>query len=136
MGLLSRWYANLKPMPTRRAIAGVYAMDEDVLRSWLHHLNHVRNVCAHHARLWNREFTIIPNRPRSKPAGLGAQFNSRSRRLYNTLVLLVHCMDVVAPKHRWRARLRALLAKHDIDVSALDFPSGWEQMPIWQETSH
>lgn len=59
LGLLSRWYNNLRPMATRRAIAAVYGVDEKVLESWLRHLSLVRNICAHHGRLWNREFTII-----------------------------------------------------------------------------
>ena len=73
LGLLSRWYENLKPMPTRRAISAVYGVDEKALESWLRHLFLVRNTCAHHSRLWNREFTITPVLPRSKPAGLTAQ---------------------------------------------------------------
>jgi abortive infection bacteriophage resistance protein len=43
IGLLSRWYNSLKPMPTRRAIASVYGVDEKVLQSWLHHLSLIRN---------------------------------------------------------------------------------------------
>lgn len=70
LGLLSRWYNNLKPMPTRRAIAATYRIDEKVLESWLRHLSLIRNTCAHHSRLWNREFTITPLLPRNKPSGL------------------------------------------------------------------
>lgn len=77
LGLLSRWFNNLKPMPTRRAIASVYGVDERVLESWLRHLSLVRNTCAHHSRLWNREFTITPLLPRNKPVGLAAQQASR-----------------------------------------------------------
>jgi abortive infection bacteriophage resistance protein len=110
-----------------------HALDEKVLQSWLHHLTHVRNTCAHHSRLWNREFTITALLPRTKPAGLAVQLNDGSRRLYNTLVLLLHCMDLVAPHHHWRRRLAALLSAHRIDVSEMGFPMGWERMPIWQE---
>ena len=133
LGLLSRWYNNLKPMPTRRAIAAAYGVDESVLESWLRHLSLVRNICAHHSRLWNREFTITPLLPRSKPAGLSAQCQAGSRKLYNSLVILLHCMDVIAPQHHWRARLKELIARHSIPVAAMDFPTGWDRMPIWQE---
>ena len=132
LGLLSRLFDNLKPMPTRRAIAQVYGIDDKVLGSWLHHLSHVRNVCAHHSRLWNREFTITPMLPRHKPAALAGQFAANSRRLYNSLVLLLHCMDIIAPQHHWRTRLRELVARHGIDTGAMGFPAGWERMPIWE----
>lgn len=133
LGLLSRWFNNLKPMPTRRAIASVYGVDERVLESWLRHLSLVRNTCAHHSRLWNREFTITPLLPRNKPAGLAAQLQAGSRRLYNALVILLHCMDIIAPQHRWRSRLKTLIAQHGVTVSAMGFPAGWELLPIWQE---
>lgn len=133
LGLLSRWYNNLKPMPTRRAIAAVYGVDEKVLESWLRHLSLVRNTCAHHSRLWNREFTITPLLPRNKPAGLVAQCQVGSRKLYNALVILLHCMDIIAPQHHWGARLKDLLARHQIPVAAMDFPANWQTMPIWQD---
>ena len=132
LGLLSRWYNMLKPMPTRRAIAAVYRVDEKVLESWLRHLSLVRNTCAHHSRLWNREFTITPRPPHSKPAGLADQWQPNSRKLYNTLVILLHFMDVVAPAHSWRTRLKELLTRQDISMAAMDFPDQWEQLPIWR----
>ena len=133
LGLLSRWYNNLKPMPTRRAIAAAYGVDEKVLESWLRHLSLVRNTCAHHSRLWNREFTITPLLPRNKPAGLAAQFHVGSRKLYNALVILLHCMDVIAPQHHWRSRLKGLIARHGLSVAAMDFPANWQNLPIWQD---
>ncbi len=132
LGLLSRWFNNLKPMATRRAIAEAYGVDEKVLESWLRHLSLVRNTCAHHSRLWNREFTITPLLPRHKPTGLAIQCHPGSRKLYNTLVILLHCMDSVAPNHHWRARLRDLIATHSIPGSAMGFPAGWERLLIWQ----
>lgn len=135
LGLLSRWYNNLKPMPTRRAIAAVYGLDERVLESWLRHLSLVRNTCAHHGRLWNREFTITPLLPRNKPQGLAGQFQPGSRKLYNSLVILLHCMDVIAPKHHWRTRLKELINRHGVTVAAMNFPAHWQQSPIWQDAT-
>src|SRR5690606_6034001 len=132
LGLLSRWYGNLKPMPTRRAIASIYGLDEKVFGSWLHHLAVVRNISAHHGRLWNREFTITPLLPKGKPAALKSQFQPGSRRLYNALVIMLHCMDVVSPGHSWRSRLISLIESHRAPVAAMGFPSNWKKLPIWQ----
>lgn len=135
LGLLSRWYNNLRPMPTRRAIASVYSLDQGVLQSWLHHLSLVRNVCAHHSRLWNRDFSITPKDPLSKPARLSGEFIAGSRKGYNTFLILLHFMDTIAPRHHWRARLKALIASHAVPVRAMDFPRDWEQRAIWQEVA-
>jgi abortive infection bacteriophage resistance protein len=134
LGLLSKWYDNLKPMPTRQAIAHAYGIDQGVLASWLRHLTLVRNVCAHHARLWNREFVVTPQPPKSKPLPLAGGFVA-SRRLYNTLLLLLYWMDVVAPAHHWRSRLKALLLSHADYLPAMGFPKGWETPAIWQEVA-
>lgn len=132
LGLLSRWYGNLKPMPTRRAIASVYGIDQRVMESWLHHLTYIRNTCAHHSRLWNRDFTITPELPLSKPAHLVKDFVPGSRKLFNTLVILLHFMDVIAPDHHWRQRLKGLLNSHCIQTRAMDFPADWEGRAIWR----
>lgn len=132
LGLLSRWYANLKPMPTRAAIASAYGLDQFVFQSWLHYLTLVRNVCAHHSRLWNREFSVTPKIPQ-KNRSLASQFQSQSRRPYNALLMLLHCMDRIAPRHHWRRRLRALLEKNTLAISEMGAPANWMSQPIWQE---
>jgi len=130
-GLLSKLYSNLKPMPTRRRIAETYLIDDKVLASWLHHLTYIRNLCAHHSRLWNREFTNIPKQPKNKPQILASEFIHNSRKLYNTLIILLHCMDIIDPKHQWRTKLKILLNK-DIPLSVMDFPLDWQSRNIWQ----
>lgn len=133
LGLLSRWYRNLRPKPTRRAIAEVYHVDDVVLGSWLHHLTVVRNICAHHGRLWNREFTVLPKLPFTKPSELPGQFNPGSRRIYNTLVILLYCLNIVAPGHSWRTQLSALIHRCSIPVDAMGFPEDWRSRELWRE---
>ena len=134
LGLLSRWYANIKPMSTRTAIASVYALDQFVLQSWLHYLTLVRNVCAHHSRLWNREFSVTPKIPLRNQA-LASCFQPESRRPYNALLILLYCMDRIAPKHHWRRRLLALIDKHAVPMSEMGAPTTWRAHPIWQEST-
>ena len=132
LGLLSRWYDALKPMKTRSAIAAVYGIDQKSLQSWLHHLSYVRNICAHHSRLWNRKFSIIPDAPKSKPASLVQEFIS-SRKIYNTCLIILHHLDQIAPGHHWRARFKTLVANHNINTCMMDFPQDWQQRSIWQD---
>jgi abortive infection bacteriophage resistance protein len=133
MGLLSRWYQNLKPFNTRIAIARHYKVGEQVLQSWLHHLSTVRNTCAHHSRLWNREMTVTPKIPDPAPKNLRSQLVTDSRKIYNSLVIMLHLMDIVAPDHHWRKRLLSLIQTHEIDTVHMGFPDGWGTFPIWLE---
>lgn len=62
LGSLSTFYQGLLPEPRRRIVNGL-GLPHPVLRSWLHFLSYLRNVCAHHARLWDRELAIRPDIP-------------------------------------------------------------------------
>lgn len=132
LGLLSRWYTNLSPISTRQKIAKAYEIDDKVLQSWLHHLSIVRNICAHHSRLWDRSFSIQVATPKSKPVHLAGEF-LHSKRLYNTFVMLIHLMDIIAPHSDWHSRIMSLLATPNIQLSLMGFPENWETRPIWQE---
>lgn len=131
LGLLSRWYDNLGPMGTRRAIASVYGVDQALLASWLLHLTLLRNTCAHHSRLWNREFKIPPARPRTKPTSLVSVWIPGSHKIYNSLLILLYFLDIISPAHDWRHRLKHLLGRPSIALGAMGFPPNWEERAIW-----
>jgi abortive infection bacteriophage resistance protein len=131
-GQLSLWYARTARRSDRNAVALSYGLDERVLTSLLHHLTTVRNHCAHHSRLWNREFTIQPKLPNSGPARLlNSLRRDDDRRIYNTLTLILYLMDLLSPGHTWRQRLLELLKKHGANTSAMGFPMDWQQRPLW-----
>jgi abortive infection bacteriophage resistance protein len=44
----------------KRRIAAHYEVPDEVLTSWLQVINVIRNICAHHGRLWNRELGYKP----------------------------------------------------------------------------
>lgn len=60
IGELSRLYTALKDNPDKESIAEYFGLHHTVFTSWLHTLVYIRNICAHHSRLWNREFAIKP----------------------------------------------------------------------------
>ena len=131
-GQLSRWFSMLKRRKDKNLVAHEYDMDEKNFGSILHHLTVVRNKCAHHNRLWNCEFTIIPTLPNKKPVSIVKSLNqSQKRKLYNTLVILIHLLDKISPSHSWKSRLIEVINKHQIDVRKMGFPEHFENLPIW-----
>ena len=48
------------PTTIKQEISGKFEIHDKVLESWLTSLNAVRNICAHHSRLWNRELGYKP----------------------------------------------------------------------------
>ena len=64
-GQLSKWYSTLADRTIRQSISQIYGMDERTLTSTLRHLTKIRNICAHHERLWDRRISTglrIPKR--------------------------------------------------------------------------
>ena len=57
-GAVSKLYKNIKQDSIiKRRVAGQYKLDARFLESVLQNLSEIRNVCAHHGRLWNRKLT-------------------------------------------------------------------------------
>jgi abortive infection bacteriophage resistance protein len=137
LGQFSHWFSNLKGQAIKAVIAKVYGLDESVLESFLHHLTVIRNICAHHGRLWNSELTVTMKLPRTKPKDLaqnmelGTDPNQAPRKLYNTLVMLAYLMDIISPRHHWKHRLKCLIDQHGIDTRQMGFPSDFMNRPIW-----
>ncbi|WP_420465797.1 Abi family protein [Panacagrimonas sp.] len=132
-GQLSLWFQNLADGADRVEIARPYGLDEQIIKSFAHHLTYVRNVCAHHSRLWNREMTIGMKVP-AKPEWLGAAFNTEMpKRMHNTLVMLAYMLGIISPGTHWPEHLLALLNEHPkVDVAAMGFPALWRESPIWE----
>lgn len=140
LGQFSRWYSNLRHKSLRARVAKAYGMDESVLASFLHHLTIIRNICAHHGRLWNREVTFAMELPRTKPDWLVPNFETGKdpqqppRRIYNTLVMLAFLMDQICPGHHWKGRLKDAIDHHGIDTGSMGFPSDFHSRSIWKNT--
>lgn len=59
-GTWSRLYSKLKEIRLKKDVAGYFDVPHYVFQSWIHSLTVVRNLCAHHSRIWNRSLTIKP----------------------------------------------------------------------------
>jgi len=125
---LSRLYAGLGTGAERIAIARHFGTDEFVLRSWFHVLSYVRNLCAHHARLWNRQFVIKFR----QVARRHQTFLFTNDRFFAVAVVLYDLLQQVAPDTRWHLRLRDLLSQYPVvPPGAMGFPVDWQQEVFW-----
>lgn len=135
LGDLSHLYAGLAQDVDRKAIAKRLNLVAPLLESWLHTLTTVRNICAHHARLWNRELGIRPKLP-EKPKFQWPEHLKKSgehNRVFPVLCILNHLMRQVSPNTSWDKRLHELLADFpEVDLRAMGFPQNWQQDPFWQ----
>jgi len=133
-GQLVKWYQVIKARKNRNAIADAYKLDGKVLGSFLNNLNHVRNIAAHHGRLWNRNLTFQITFPKN-PEEISACFNEQAaskKKIYNTLVMLVHLLSTISPKTSWPTRVNELVnTLHVVSPGEMGFPEEWKSLSIW-----
>ncbi len=56
-GQLSILYKNTVISDAKKAVGDHFGVNYVVLESWIEHLVYIRNLCAHHSRIWNRDFS-------------------------------------------------------------------------------
>ncbi len=127
LGTWSQIFENLRVTGERKAIAAHFGVDEQILRNWLHALTYLRNLCAHHSRLWNRQ-TVIKIQIAKKHRA----FLKTNDRFYAFAVIIHDLMGHIAPHTAWHQRLDQLLKNHPFaDPSAMGFPNQWRAEPFW-----
>ncbi len=134
-GQMSRWYGDTNRQ-VRRLVANHYGLDERILRTLLRHLAPIRSFCAHHERLWDRDFITkltVPTRMGAF-ANPGSFFNRGNNiKLYNSLVMIAHLTRVITGSAEWPLRLVALIDQYqNIPVNEMGFVPGWQSLDIWK----
>lgn len=141
IGQLSRLYSGLKNNSDKNNIAAYFGLHYTLLQSWFHSLTYVRNICAHHSRLWNRDFAIQPDIPKKAPLlpwiNLG---NNNNRRCFYFLCIVKYLLQTVNPTGHFRQRLLTLIASHSsAPIQYLGLPTNpngtvanWQDEPLWQ----
>ena len=133
MGLLSKVFRNLENSTAKKKIAKHFMLPNPyILESWMHSMTYVRNLCAHHSRLWNRTLTLKPQLLR-KPKSIWLSTNNiNPNKLFAFLSCSLYLLKVINPNTRTGAHFRELLNKYpNINLRAMGFPKSWEQEKLW-----
>ncbi len=118
------------PPPIRRRVADFFGLADPVLDSWLLTVNVVRNIAAHHARLWNRELRVRPKVPRQE--AWHRPIAVPNERIFIVLTLLADTLRQIAPGSRWSWRVRDLVAASPgVPAAQMGFPDDWTRCAVW-----
>lgn len=142
IGQLSRLYTAIKNNNDRKEIADYFGLHHTVFTAWVHTITYVRNICAHHSRLWNREFAIKPDillkpqRPWMK-----VNFYDNNDRSFYFLCTLKYLLGSANPTNHFKNKLIALMQKYPtVPIQFLGIPSDgkgklidWGNEPLWKD---
>jgi abortive infection bacteriophage resistance protein len=133
LGTLSRLFKGMKPTD-KAAMSKRWRIHHKVAENWLHTLTYVRNLCAHHARLWNRELSIKPLVPRNEPTWAWAESDSRAKkRVYFILYLLRHMTQTDRRCDVWASRVFEFLERLDFWIlRSMGVPEDWRAHSLWK----
>jgi abortive infection bacteriophage resistance protein len=127
-GTLSHLYSNLAP-PLQKAIAKRFNYAEGVVLSWFRSTTMLRNLSAHHARLWNTR-TGVDKPMRAKK--VRDEFGDSMNTFFARAVAMVALFEEIGHDRGWKTRLRELVDAHPfVDESQMGFPEGWRERPFW-----
>jgi len=123
---VSTLFSKLRHEQDTKRIETYFGWKFPVLRSWFRSLSGLRNLCAHHSRVWNREFGLFPELPRKASKNwphppaviaiearrLPTQTLAPQRRIYMQLLVIESLLRTVCPESRWFERVVHLLDRH------------------------
>ncbi|MDR2429419.1 MAG: Abi family protein [Puniceicoccales bacterium] len=140
-GLLTRFFGGMK-FADQQSVSRHYGVEEPHLfASWLRSFNYVRNVCAHHSRLWNRNIVEQPRLVTKHPDPLLRHLTERGvkapgSRVYATLALATFVLRRMNYRGSWGGDAVQLLEKfpscESLSPGMMGIPNGWRAFPLWK----
>ena len=136
-GSLSKLYGNLKNnIKSKDEIAKGYGTaNHTYLPSWLQSISQIRNYCAHHSRLWNKN---LPGKPKLLPKPpfdwvSDVPKENEFEKLYVHLCCMKYLLNIIQPDNNFTDRLYNLLTAYpNVDPQALGLKTDWQNEPLWR----
>jgi len=132
LGLLSKIYENLRNAPEKNQVARYFGLPVIVLISWMHTFSYVRNLCAHHNRVWNRRIVNSPRLPRRPHRQWLNQLPTSRNTPYIVFSVILYMLNAIDPQHQWKQDLKNLITNSNVSLSDMGFPQNWASEPLWQ----
>lgn len=137
LGALSFFYQGLRNhakagVEDKKAVADHFNVHYKCLGDWLHMLTYIRNVCAHHSRLWNRELAIRPVANDDKR--WRAPVTPRNDRIFYVLLVLNQLLGAASSDTTWQSEVNTLLGPISVKPhfrNAMGMPENWMEHPLW-----
>ncbi|KTD60986.1 phage AbiD protein [Legionella spiritensis] len=128
-GVCINVFGNIKKLGEKKLICHLFQEHPTTMESWLSSLRYMRNLCAHHSRVWNRWFVICP--------ALSFLFNKKfdkERTCYAQLIVLDRLLKIIAPENDWKSHLKKLMKSFKrLPYQEMGFSIDWESDTFWHK---
>ncbi len=137
-GTISKFYKNLHhQLPEKSIISKEMGLNlHSELSSWLESIAYLRNIIAHHSRLWSRNMVKTPIVHLNNPAGLWFSQSLQPVQIKKPFLIiscLIYLCNVINPSHQIKLKLIELFTSNpNIPIYKLGFLNDWKAEPIWR----
>jgi abortive infection bacteriophage resistance protein len=136
-GSLSKLYGNLKNNINSKNIIAVEfgAVNHTYLPSWLQSIAQIRNFCAHHSRLWNKNLPGSPKLLSNPPYKWIKNVPNQNdfQYLYIHLCLMKYILNIIKPENKFTEKLLNLFETYkNVDQNALGMKKDWFNEDLWK----
>ena len=138
-GTLSKLYKCLKnQLPEKASIAQEMGLDSTlILSSWLESITYVRNIIAHHSRLWSRDMKKKPTVQVKKPVGdwfANPVTKVQTEKVFLIISCMIYLCNKVTPGHQLKVKILALFERYpNVPIYKLGFLNRWDAEPLWKK---
>lgn len=133
-GCLSKLYSNLKnEIGAKNRVAKEFNLpNHNFLKSWLQSFNIIRNIIAHHSRIWNRNIDFAPKfLHKTEFAFIEQPKNEKT--IYYLLSCIIFVLNKVSENHSIKEKLITLFEENDfINLTEMGMPNNWREQEIWK----
>lgn len=136
-GTLSKIYKNLNhQLPEKSAIANDMGLNlHNELSGWLEAISYMRNIIAHHSRIWSRNMVKRPceiHNPRmtwlSRPLT-----EVQQKKPFYVITAMLYLCNAIDEGHTFKEKLLALFEEYaDVPIYKIGFFNRWKEEPIWK----
>ena len=133
-GELSVWYDKHLKDSIKNQIAKHFGLPMHIFTSWVRNLSLVRNICAHHSRLWNKILPIeliVPTNVASMKQNvffaLKTDGHALHKRIYNSLLAIQYLLEKIdcdPADKTFLQQVSNLVVKYSIDEKRMGIPVG------------
>jgi Abortive infection bacteriophage resistance protein len=132
LGVICSIYRNINNHSLRKKVAKHFGLTTTVFESWILTLAILRNLCCHHARVWNKDLVVRPTLPQSTHYSWIDTSKTDIKRVYIRICMIKYLLCSVSPMNKFTDKIKGLIAEYpNIDIRAMGFPADWEAEPLW-----
>lgn len=139
LGTLSKIYRNLKQvLPEKSEISkGLGLNFSKELSGWLQTFTYVRNIIAHHSRLWGLNMTVSPTIDIKNPKGPWMKVyyikDIPRKKPFIAISALLYMYNIIDTENEMKDAILRLIEKYpNVQIHKLGFHKDWKSHDIWK----